>query len=226
MRLSVASLAAVALLAFGSSASATTVTLSTVSSDGTPASQLDASLDFSVAGNDLTLTVTNTGSDGFNLNQVYFNGSGLVTSLSLTSATHNVAGVITAAWSPVEVGSSADGFGTFNFALTDGVGETNPNVLNDGESIVFVLAITGAGGYADADFIVANGSGYLAAAKFTNGPPDPECATAVFPTEQCPEGIATEDSAFGTTTDVPEPATGLLLALGLAGLTFAGRKST
>jgi len=225
MRSTIASLAAAALLGIGSGASATTIVLSSVSSDATPASQLDATFDFSVAGSTLTLTVTNTGSDGFNLNSVYFNGSGLVSSLSLTSATHSVAADVTAAWAPVEVsGLSVGGFGSFDFALTDGVGETNPNVLNDGESVVFVLAITGAGGYVDADFIVANGSGYVAAAKFINGPPDPECATAVIPTETCPEGVGTEDSAFGAVTDVPEPATTLLLAVGLAGLVFAGRK--
>lgn len=183
-------------------ASATTISLSDVSSDATPASQLDASFDFSVAGSTLTLTVTNTGSD-FNINQVYWNGSGLVSALSLTSATHSAAGDVTSVWAPVEVGSSADGFGSFTFALTDGVGETNVNILEPGESIVFVLSITGSGGYADVDFIVANGSGYVAAAKFVNGPDDPE-------------DPGNEDSAFGAA--VPEPAAGALLLLGLAGL--------
>jgi hypothetical protein len=206
-------LVAAALLGLASDASAlTTVTLSSVSSDATPAGQLDATLDFDITGAaELTLTLTNTGSDGFNINQVYFNGSGIVSSLSLTSATHSVAGVVTAAWGPVETGSTADGFGAFDFALTDGVGETNPNVLEDGESIVFVLVITGSGGYTDADFIVGNSMGYLAAAKFVNGPDDPESP-------------GDEDSAFGTTDTVPEPATSLLLSLGLAGLLYVGRR--
>jgi hypothetical protein len=221
MRPTIASFAAAALLALGSSASATTITLSTVSSDATPVSQLDATLDFVVSGTTLTLTLTNTGVD-FNVNQVYFNGSGLVSTLALISATHSAEGDVLAAWAPIELGSSADGFGAFDYALTDGVGQTNPNILNAGENVVFVFTVNA--GLTDSDFIVGNGNGYTAAAKFVNGPPDPECTSAFIPTDTCPEGIGTEDSAFGTTTDVPEPATGLLLAVGLAGLTFAGRK--
>jgi hypothetical protein len=205
MRTTIASFAAAALLALGSSASATTITLSTVSSDATPVSQLDATLDFVVSGTTLTLTLTNTGVD-FNVNQVYFNGSGLVSTLSLISATHSVAGDVLAAWAPIELGSSADGFGAFDYALTDGVGQTNPNILNPGENVVFVFTVNA--GLTDSDFIVGNVNDYVAAAKFVNGPADPES----------PED---EDSAFGT---VPEPATSLLLVLGLAGLAFAGRQ--
>lgn len=194
-------------LAFATPALATTISLSSVSSDATPASQLDADFTFSVAGSTLTLTVDNTGSD-FNISEIYFNGSDLVTSLSLTSATHSDAGDVFAAWSPVEPNSMADGFGTFDFALTDGVGETNPNIINPGESVVFVFAITGSGGYTDADFIVANSQGFLAAAKFVNGPEDPEAP-------------GDEDSAFGA---VPEPLTAWLLAVGLGGLLAAGRR--
>jgi hypothetical protein len=182
-------------------ASATTINLSGVSSDATPASQLDASFDFSVTGTTLTLTVTNTGSD-FNINQIYFNGSDDVTSLSLTSATHSAAGDVTSIWAPVEPGSTPDGFGVFDFALTDGVGETNVNIIEPTESIVFVFSISGTGPFADADFIVGNVNDYLAAAKFVNGPDDPESP-------------GDEDSAFGT---VPEPGTLALLALGAAGL--------
>jgi hypothetical protein len=201
-------------------ASATSINLSSVSSDGTPASQLDATLDFSVSGSTLTLTLSNTGSD-FNINQVFFGGSSAVTGLSLVSATHSANGDVTAAWIPVEAASAADGFGVFDFALTDGVGSGNPNIAHVGESIVFVLSISGTGSYADSDFIQPNASGYLAAAKFVNGPPDPECATAVIPTAQCPEGIGTEDSAFG---GVPEPGTLALLALALPALALRLRR--
>lgn len=196
-------LSLLALVFAAGSASATTINLSSVSSDATPASQLDASFDFSVLGSTLTLTVTNTGSD-FNINEIYFNGSGIVSSLSLTSATHSAAGDVTAIWAPVEPGSSADGFGAFDFALTDGVGETNVNIIEPTESIVFVFSITGSGGYGDADFIVGNSNGYLAAAKFVNGPDDPESP-------------GDEDSAYGT---VPEPGTLALLAFAAAGLTL------
>jgi hypothetical protein len=209
-----------ASLALATPALATTISLSSVSSDATPASLLDADFDFSVSGSTLTLTVSNTGSD-FNINQIYFNASGLVSSLSLVSATHDVAGDVSAAWLPIELGSNADGFGSFAFALTDGVGQNNPNIIEPGEEIVFVFSITGSGGYTDADFIVANDSGYTAAAKFVNGPPDPECAGVTEATEQCPELADTEDSAFGA---VPEPLVGWLLMIGLGGLVAAGRK--
>jgi hypothetical protein len=189
---------ALALVFAAGAASATTINLSSVSSDATPASQLDASFDFSVAGSTLTLTVTNTGSD-FNINEIYFNASGLVTGLTLSSATHSAEGDVSSAWLPIELGSSAGGFGAFDFALTDGVGQTNPNIINPGEDIEFVFTISGSGGYADADFIVGNVNGYVAAAKFVNGPDDPESP-------------GDEDSAFGT---VPEPGTLALLALGV-----------
>jgi hypothetical protein len=196
------------LLGLASPALATTiVTLSTVSSDATDPDLLDAEFEFSVSGSTLTLTVTNTGSD-FNINEIYFNGSGLVSSLSLTSATHNVQGDVLAAWSPVETNTMVDGFGVFAFGLTDGVGETNDNIIEPGEEVVFVFAITGSGGYTDADFIVANAAGYTAAAKFVNGPDDPESP-------------GDEDSAYGA---VPEPLSAWLLAAGLAGLLAAGRK--
>jgi hypothetical protein len=198
-----------ALVFVAGAASATTINLSGVSSDATPASQLDASFDFSVTGTTLTLTVTNTGSD-FNINEIYFNGSDDVTSLSLTSATHSAQGDVTAIWGPVEPGSAADGFGAFDFALTDGVGETNVNIMEPGESIVFMFSITGAGAYTDADFIVGNVNDYLAAAKFVNGPDDPESP-------------GDEDSAFGT---VPEPSGLALLALGAAGLALGRSRRT
>jgi hypothetical protein len=197
-----------AALGFATPALATTISLSSVSSDATPASLLDADFDFSVAGSTLTLTVTNTGAS-FNVTEIYFNGSGIVTSLSLVTATHNVQGDVFGAWSPVEPNSMADGFGSFDFALTDGVGETNVNLIEPGESVVFVFSITGSGGYTDADFIVANANDYLAAAKFTNGGDDPETSE-----------VDDDDSAFGA---VPEPSLSWLLGAGL--LVLAARKT-
>jgi hypothetical protein len=201
-------LLAALLLGLASPALATTiVNLSSVSSDATDPALLDAEFEFSVAGTTLTLTVTNTGSD-FNINEIYFNASGSVTGLTLSSATHSVQGDVSAAWLPIELGSSPDGFGAFDFGLTDGVGANNPNIIEPGEDIVFVFSISGGGGYTDADFIVANLNDYTAAAKFVNGPDDPESP-------------GDEDSAFGA---VPEPLTAWLLAAGLAGLLAAGRK--
>ena len=192
-----------------SGAGATPVECCDASSDATPASQLDITFDFSVAGTTLTVTVTNDdgGGFGFNVNEIYFNGSDDVTSLSFSSATHSVAGDVTAAWAPLDSNTMVDGFGIFDFGVSDGVGETNPNVIGPSESIAFIFTVNA--GLADADFIVANGQGYLVAAKFTNGPDDPE-------------DPGNEDSAFGAAT--PEPGVLGLFALGLAGLLVAARR--
>lgn len=206
------------VLAFlaASSGSAATITLSDVSSDATPASVLDATLDISVlGGNTLQIIATNTTSapNLFNINEVYWNASLSVSGLTLTSATHSVNGNVLAAWVPVEAGSAADGFGAFSFAVTDGVGAKNPNVIQPGNSVTFVLAISGACALAlncaDTDFVVQNAMGYIAAAKFVNGPDDPESP-------------GNEDSAFGAA--VPEPSTALLLAFGLVAIARVTRR--
>jgi hypothetical protein len=211
-----------ALLSMAGSAEATTITLSGVSSDGTPASQLHAELDFGVVGTTLTLTVTNTGSD-FTINELYWNAASNVTGRALVTATHNVAGNVTNAWSPTETNQKAGGFGSFDFALTVRGGGNKANLIEPGETIVFEFDISGTGTFAMSDFAVANDEGLLAAAKFVSGPPDPECAGAVIPTPKCPQGVLTEDSGFG---GVPEPASGLLLALGLAGASAYGRRTS
>jgi hypothetical protein len=210
----------VSSLAVASDAAALMITLSTMSSDATPASQLDAVLEIEVgefdagsAGDELRLTLTNPSAlDGgdalFNVSEVYWNAAANVSALTLLSATHSVAGDVTGAWTPVEVASPADGFGTFDFALTDGVGATNVAIAEPGESVVFVMAIAGTGPFAPADFLDGNSMGYVGAAKFVNGPDDPEAP-------------GFEDSAFGT---VPEPGAGLLMLVGLAGALADARR--
>ncbi len=193
------------LLALGSSAGAATITLSSMSSDATPASVLDATFVFMITGaSELTLTVTNdtTAPDEFIINGAWFNAAGNVTGLTLDSATHSVEGDVFAAWDPVENTSMVDGFGIFDFGVTDGVGQNNLNLIGPGESIDFVFTIAGTGPFADTDFVVLNGSGFLAAAKFIAGPGD--------------------DSAFGAA--VPEPTTVALFGLGLLGLGMLGRR--
>jgi hypothetical protein len=173
------------------------VTLSSHSSDTTPASWLDASFEFDVSGTTLTLEVTNTTSspNEFNINEVFFNAASHVTGLSFDSAMHSVEGDVTAGWVPLLSDISVDGFDIFDFGLRDGDGEPSVSLIGPAESIVFSFTISGAGPFAPGDFVEENGYGFTAAAKFINGPGD--------------------DSAWGA---VPEPSTALLLASGLLAL--------
>jgi hypothetical protein len=195
------------------SAGATTIQLSQFSSEADPApALLDATLVFVLSGpSQLTLTVTNetTAPDKYLINGIWWNAAAHLTALSLVGATHSASGDVTSAWAPVESDTHADGFGSFDFALTGGVGAQNTNLLASGESIAFVLSISGTGPYDMADFDVANALGNRAAAKFVSGPGDL--------------------SAFGATGSggglpVPEPAAAALLGAGLLGMGWAGRR--
>jgi hypothetical protein len=210
MKLVVGLLVGFGLILLGGGAQAGTIVLSDVSSDLTPASTLDATLDFQILGGDtLQLTAMNntSGADEFNVNQIFWNASSNVSGLTLTSATHSANGDVMASWDPVQVNQMANGFGVFDFALIDGVGEGNPDIIQPGKSVVFVMAISGLCATATncdmSDFIVDSGIGFIGAAKFVNGPDDPEAP-------------GMEDSAWGAT--VPEPGTVVLLGLGLAAL--------
>ena len=193
-------------------ASATTIQCCSLTSDATPVSQLSSTFDFSVAGAVLTLVVDNDTvvPNEFNINEIYFNTSLSVTTLTLTSAAHsdnsagNNFGNVFAQWEPVLTNQMVDGLGVFDFALNDGMGELNPAQIGPGEDITFVLDINGGVGVFDmGDF------GPRIAAKFVNGPDDPESP-------------GDEDSAFGA-IPVPEPSTVLFLASGLAAMA-AGRR--
>jgi hypothetical protein len=194
-------LVCLAAILLASSAGASSIVLSTHSSDSTPASQFDAILDFVVGefdganpGDELKLTLTNplAGDALFNVNAIYWNAAANVVDLTPLSATHSAAGDVLGAWAPVDPDLRADGFGMFDFALTDGVGEMNPNIAEPGESIVFIFDIDGAG-VTMTDFVVQNTMGFLGAGKFVNGPGD--------------------DSGFGAT--LPEPGAGALMLVGI-----------
>jgi hypothetical protein len=207
-----------ALLAPLPAAAGSIITLSTASSDETPAADLDATFDFSVASSTLTLVVTNTTtSPTFNINEIYFNAldTSSVTGLTLTSAMHSDTnagagndGNVMADWGMgmppgVKTNIQADGFGVFDFGLTDMMGETDPSTIGPSEYVTFTFTIGGTEPFASSDFIAPSSLGYTAAAKFVNGPSD--------------------DSAYGA---VPEPSTALLLAFGLVGLATGRRRKT
>ncbi len=191
-------------------AHAALVTLSTHSSNGGSSppdpSLLDATLDFSVVGNILTLNVHNltpeSGSDpALKINEIYFSATENVTDLALYSVTDPIAGEVYNQWKKsdfVENGFLVDGFGLFDVAVIDGVGN-RPHVIDPGETLVFKFTIDGTGSYSDTDFTTewsSDGEPMLAAAKFYDGG---------------------DIGGYGA-TNVPEPATICLLSIGAFGL--------
>jgi len=199
-------------------AQATLVTLSTHSSDSAvAASELDATLAFSVVGTTLDLVVSNeTGLGGemaFAVSQIYFNCPDSLDDVDgLLLA--GVVGSDPSAFSQWKKDTSysenaynADGFGRFDMRVTDG----GQHVIEAGESYTFTFSISGTQTYTDADFGTlmsdtsppSGGTEMLAAISFTQGGPSGDIG------------------ALGA-TNVPEPATICLLALG--GLMLRRRK--
>jgi hypothetical protein len=191
-------------------AHAGTLLLSDLSSDETDAALLDATLQFDVTGaTELTLSVTNdtVAPNAFKINEVYFNAAANVSSLSLVSASSDLEGDVSSSWQ-LTTGQAADGFGVFGFALTGTNGRVSKREIESGETMTYVFSIAGTGPFTMDTFtkvlstIPPGDRPSLAAAKFVKGPGD--------------------DSAYGAV--VPEPGTGVLLALGLLGLGAARRR--
>jgi hypothetical protein len=180
------------------SASVFELHLSDFSSDQTLANDLSATWEFSVVGDQLAITVTNdtVAPSEFNMNQLFWNGPDGV---SLTAGSLPTGWFFSAAPDAVMV----SGFGKFDFLLRNGQGETDPSLINPGETLGFMFTIFGG---ADAeDFATSfsvpsspEGISVIIAAKFVNGPGD--------------------DSAFGAAV----PAPGVLALIGVAGV-IAGR---
>ena len=182
-------------------ASASIITLSDFSSEpGIDPSELSATLDFQVAGNFLTLTVTNdtpSPTDEYNINQIFFNASANVINLAVSS--------FPGQWELDTAGTMVDGWGVFDFMVFHD--DVQHHLLLPGAQKVYVFSFDGIG-ITENDFVLelSDASGdpgnldpMIAAAKFIQGPND--------------------DSAFGA---VPEP--GVLALLVVAGLVGARRR--
>ncbi len=186
---------------FGRPAEAGTVlTLSDLSSDETSAEELDATLLFAVYGDELTLTVTNDTPEvgGFDIDALYFNATSNITGLQFVPP---VSG-----WT-LFPNETADGFGTFDFAIISDPGN-DPGEIAPGGSLSFVFEVIGSGPFVETDFtaefseVPPGENPALAAAKFVNGTSD--------------------DSAFGAV--IPEPGTALLTLIGVGTLGWIKRR--
>lgn len=181
----------VATFAFGQTArGGTLLALSMMSSDETDPALLDASIDFSLSGDILSLSVLNLTSQpsAYDIDQVFFNAPVQVESLVLDPSLDG--------WNLLR-GEHAGGFGRFDYSLAT-AGGNDPFEIGPGELVRFELAVTASSPVSSSDFasefsvIPPGDRPSIVAMKFVNGPGD--------------------DSAFGAA--IPEPASLMLLALG------------
>jgi len=200
--------AAALLLCCAVPVQAALITLSTHSSNGfdpyTLAEYLDATLDFSVVGNDLTLTVTNdtegnpTGCE-FSIVEFYLNYNSTVSGLWWNGATNG--------W---DLDDNENGFHVDNFGYFDArLYVTNtPKDIDPGDSETFDFTFGGTGSVEDF-------TTYLSVDLFNEGD---TCGLAVA--QFVGGGLDGNAWAYGTT--VPEPGT--ICLLGLGGLLLRRRK--
>lgn len=197
-------------------AMATMIVLSTEVSDGVAPPNvdfLDATLTFEVINGVLELTVANNThlneGNEFSIDSIYFNAPDElddVDGLDLTRVDGGQFGQWNSGTMYSEDGYNVNSFARFDMQITN----SGQHVIDPGETFIFTFAINGPGTYTGASFssllsINEPGEGgdpMFAAAHFVQGPGD--------------------NSAYGA-TNVPEPTTIALLALG--GLWFRKRKA-
>jgi hypothetical protein len=195
----------VGLLLAGGSAGATPVTLSSLSSDATPAASLGATYDFVVTGSTLRLTVTNQSQ--YDIVAIFFNDSNDVADITLTGVEGSSDG-----WLFRSTGDfmSTPSFGTFDHALHSPVWRNqNLEGVGVGDIVTFIFDIDCAGS------LVCDASDFANQTSF-NGPVAVNAAGRFI---RGPEG-STNPFGGGTKVggQIPEPATALLLAAGLVAI--------
>lgn len=202
-----------ALLTFAVAGSASAlpvaVALSDMSSDQTPASLLNAVVKVEHSGTSLKVTISNNtggglGAGSYNISEIWLNVTGETIS-SVSPAGAGSGGTSTGfdlfAPAPAAFGSFSTGF------RVHGSAPQNPDLIVAGEQNVMVLLGCQDGDCSSA-MLVNNANGKAVVGKFINGGNaygDPD------------------DSAFGA-SPVPEPATAVLLALGLIGLAVGSQR--
>jgi len=225
MPVAVAGLGLIALFALllPLSASALSITLSTMSSEseegGTPSSPLDGIVGFEIgefdggnAGDEIRLTFENTTSGGFgagdyDVSEIWLN---LSTEITIGSVLSPASGA-NLGWDLVAPpATGVAGFGDFNLGVAlFGNVNVNPDLILPGETATILISFSCAGTCDESD-VINNAMGKAAAAKFINGGP---------------AYGDNDDSAFGA-SPVPEPSTALLVGLGLVGLSAHRRRAS
>jgi hypothetical protein len=199
-------------LLLASSAGATLIQLSEMSSDSTPASALSALVEISVSGTELTIEIENQSQ--YAIVDFYFNASSDVSVVSLNSV--EIASVDqTASWAD-EVDLTAAGFGADGFGLYD------VHVFNtDPLSATTQIEIGQTGTFA---FTVNAGLDMLDFVELSTVPPGESQKLFAAKFQAGPGG----DSAFGGAASVvPEPSAPVLFGVGclVAGTALRRRAS-